>query len=161
MTDPANPPSPTADSTVTLRPVEKANLRALFVLDVSDDQQSYVAPNAWSIAEAAHSEISWQRGIYADDTPVGYVLLAADEEKPQYYLWRFMIDHRFQGNGFAKAAMEQVIEHVRSLPNATEFLLSYVAGDHSPQGFYERIGFVDTGEVIGVERVMRLDLSRQ
>ena len=57
--------------------------------------------------------------------------------------------------------MEQVIAHVRTLPNATEFVLSYVPGDHSPRGFYERLGFEDTGEVVGVERVMRLELSHQ
>jgi diamine N-acetyltransferase len=153
------PPAPTPSSTVTLRTVERENLRALFVLDVSDEQQGYVAPNAWSIAEAAHSQAAWERAIYADETPVGYVLVSADEAAPTYYLWRFMIDHRYQGNGFARAAMEQVINHVRTLRDATEFVLSYVPGDHSPKGFYERLGFVDTGEVIGVERVMKMDLA--
>lgn len=159
MNDASTSPAPTRSSPVTLRTVERGNLRALFVLDVSDDQQGYVAPNAWSIAEAAHSQTAWERAIYADETPVGYVLVSADEETPKYYLWRFMIDHRSQGNGFGRTAMEQVISHVRTLRDATEFVLSYVPGDHSPQGFYERLGFEDTGEVVGVERVMKLDLA--
>ena len=158
MSDTPSPPV-MPDSTVTLRPVVKANLRALFTLDVTEDQRSYVAPNAWSIAEAAYSDGAWQRAIYADETPVGYSLVAIDEETPRYYLWRFMIDHRYQRNGFARAAMELVIDHVRSLPGATEFFLSYVPGDHSPKGFYERVGFADTGQVMGIERVMRLELA--
>ena len=37
-----------------------------------------------------------------------------------------------------------------------EIKLSFHPGEHSPQGFYERFGFGETGEVEGEEIVMRL-----
>lgn len=40
-----------------------------------------------------------------------------------------------------------------------EVKLSYHPGDHSPQAFYTRFGFLDTGEVEGGEVVMRLPLD--
>jgi diamine N-acetyltransferase len=57
-----------------------------------------------------------------------------------------MVDHRHQGNGYARVALEQVIERVRGLPNAEGLMTSYVPGEGSPSGFYHHVGFVDTGD---------------
>ncbi|MCB0150667.1 MAG: GNAT family N-acetyltransferase, partial [Caldilineaceae bacterium] len=42
-----------------------------------------------------------------------------DPFAPEYYLWRLMMDARYQGMGFATQAMEQLIDYVLSRPNAT------------------------------------------
>jgi diamine N-acetyltransferase len=55
--------------------------------------------------------------------------------------------------------MELLIEYVKTLPKATEFLTSCVPGDGSPEGFYEKLGFARTGEMDGIEVVMRLPLK--
>ena len=47
---------------------------------------------------------------------------------------------------------------MRRLPGATELLSSYVPGDDGPWNFYLRSGFVETSEVEGAERVIRLAL---
>jgi diamine N-acetyltransferase len=74
----------------------------------------------------------------------------------KHYLWRFMIDENFQGKGYGKKAMALIIEHVRQDPNAKEIRLSYHKAEGSPQPFYERLGFKDTGEVIDGEYEMKL-----
>lgn len=144
---------------VTLRDVTPQNLHAVLELRVSAAQEQFVASNAVSLAEAHFEPQAWYRAIYADETPVGFVMLYVDEQKPTYYLWRYMIDARYQGQGYGRQAMEQVIAHVRTLPNAAEMFLSYVPAEGSPQPFYQKLGFVDTGEVHDGENVMRLALS--
>lgn len=68
----------------------------------------YVAINAYSIAEAYFHPEAWFRGIYAGDTPIGFVMLedwsqvSADRADDPTVLWRYMIDHRFQGFGHGK-----------------------------------------------------------
>lgn len=52
--------------------------------------------------------------------------------------------------------MRLLIERVRGLPNAKEMTLSYVPDEHSPQPFYQKLGFVDTGEADEDELIMRL-----
>ena len=47
--------------------------------------------------------------------------LSDDPETPEYFLWRFMIDARYQSLGFGRQALELVIDHVRTRPSATEF----------------------------------------
>lgn len=144
---------------VTLRDVTPENLRDVLKLHVAAAQEQFVAANAVSLAEAHFEPRAWYRAIYADETPVGFVMVYIDEQKPTYYLWRYMIDARYQGQGYGRQAMEQVIAHVRALPNAAEMFLSYVPAEGSPQPFYQKLGFVDTGEVHDGENVMRLVLS--
>ena len=151
-------PNITTDAVVNLRPIDEKNVLAIIRLNVTEEQEDLVAPNSVSIAQAAHTTNRWERAIYADDEPVGYVLLSEDHEKPRYYLWRYMIDKRFQGKGFGKAAMQQVIEYVRSIPGATEMFLSYVPSDEGPRAFYAGLGFEDTGVEHGGELEMRLEL---
>jgi diamine N-acetyltransferase len=112
-----------------------------------------------SIAQAHFApEVAWFRAVYADETPIGFVMLEDDAANAEYFLWRFMIDARFQGYGFGRQALALLIEHVKTRPNASALYTSCVPGEGSPGPFYEKMGFVYTGEVSDEELVMRLDL---
>ena len=149
---------PATDVEVTLREITGETLGTVLKLEVSDEQKRFVASNAVSIAQAHFSEYAWFRAIYADDVPVGFVMLYLDQDKPLYGVWRFMVDKEHQRKGYGGEAMRQVIEYVRSLPKARELMVSYEPGDGNPSPFYERFEFVDTGEWMGEEKVMKLTL---
>ena len=85
-------------------------------------------------------------------------MLEEDVDDRTYFLWRLIIDHRFQGLGFGSRAVAQLVDYVRTRPDATTLLTSVVQCDGSPLGFYERLGFRDTGTVEDGEAVLRLDL---
>jgi len=148
----------TRDSVVSLREVTADTVHAIIRLKVKPEQTSFVAENATSIAQAYFEPKAWFRAIYADETPVGFVMLFDDPEKPEYYLWRYMIDARYQRMGFGRRAMGLFIDYVRSRPNATELFTSYVPGEGTPGPFYAGLGFVETGEVDDDENVMKLVL---
>ena len=149
----------TENSIVILREVTKENLREILNLEVAPDQKKFVAPNAVSIAQAYFDrEIAWFRAIYADETPVGFVMMVDNPSESEYYLWRYMIDARYQGFGFGWRALELVVEYVKTRPNAKEFFTSCVPGDDGPYKFYEKFGFKPTGEMEDDEIVMRLAL---
>lgn len=147
------------ETVISLREVTKENLNAILTLKVKPEQQQFVASNAVSIAEAHYEEKAWFRAIYADETPVGFVMLYEDTVAGEYYLWRMMIGARYQGQGYGERAMRMLIEFVRNQPEATELLVSYVPVEGNPQPFYSHLGFVDTGEVSNGENVMRLPLD--
>ena len=148
----------TRDSTVSLREVTAETVRDICRLDVSEEQKHFVAPNARSIAEAYFEPKAWFRAIYADETPVGFVMLYDDPDVPEYFLWRYMIDARYQKLGFGKRALELIITHVRTRPGAKELKLSCHPGEDGPEPFYRKVGFSMTGEWMGNEAVMRIDL---
>jgi diamine N-acetyltransferase len=144
---------------VSLRQVTAETVRLICALDVRPEQRAYVATNALSIAQAYFQPRAWFRAIYADDTPVGFVMLDEDQEKQEYFLWRLMIDAGHQGKGYGRRALDLVVEHARSRPGARELRSSYVPGDDGPAEFYRSFGFVETGELEGTEVVIRLDLE--
>ena len=120
-----------------------------------------MADNARSLAEAAYNQYAWPRAIYAGETPVGFVMLYDDPHTPEYFLWRLMVDHRYQRMGFARQAIEQVVDYVAGRPNAATLGVSYVPGEGSPQPFYAALGFAETGEIVDEEMMMRLDISER
>lgn len=131
---------------VTLREITRDTVREVMRLDVAERQAGFVAPNSVSIAQAHCEPKAWFRAVYAGEEAVGFVMVHEDPGKSEYFLWRLMIAHRHQGNGYGRRAMEMVIERVKTLPGADRLVTSYVPGDGSPGGFYHHIGFTDTGE---------------
>ena len=150
--------APTRDSAVTLGEVSAETVRAICELETTEAQRAFVAPNAVSIAQAHFAPEAWFRAIYAGDTPVGFAMLSDKPEIAEYVLWRFMIDRRWQRFGFGRRALELLIAHVRTRSGAKAFLTSVVPGDGSPQPFYEKAGFVPTGDIEEGEVVLRLEL---
>lgn len=127
-------------------------------LEVAPEQKRFVATNAVSIAQAHfYPDVAWFRAVYADETPVGFLML--HDEPGKYFLWRFMIDQRHQGMGYGRRALELLIDHVRSLPGATELGTSCVVGEGTPIPFYEKAGFALTGDADeDGELILRLSL---
>lgn len=85
-------------------------------------------------------------------------MLEKDTEKSEYFLWRMMVDDRYQRMGFGYNAMILLIDYVKTLRDATELLTCCVPGDGSPEDFYRKLGFERTGEMDGIEVIMRLPL---
>jgi diamine N-acetyltransferase len=142
---------------VTLQEVTAATVREIASLDVSADQQGYVASNAISIAEAYFNKGAWFRAIYADDTAIGFVMLfdptlpdalpKSGIERNEVALWRFMIDQRHQGQGFGRKALDLVCANVRNRPGINRLIASYVPGPTGPEAFYLSYGFTKTGRL--------------
>lgn len=145
------------NSKVSLRKVTRETFWQVIKLGVAEDQKKFVAPNAVSIAEAYFSpDEAWFRAIYADETPVGFLMLADNPAEAEYFLWRLMVDSKYQGMGFGRHAIGLLVEHVKTRPNATKLLTSCVPGEGSPFEFYKSLGFDPTGEVDDGEDVLEL-----
>jgi diamine N-acetyltransferase len=149
---------------VSLRPLSESNRQAVEALRVSRSQEQFVSSVADSLREAAeHPDahaLYW--AVYADDTPVGFVMIADEVESPEYiphYLWKLLIDERYQRQGLGTATLDLIADFFRGRPGVE--LLSTSAGQEegSPIAFYERYGFERTGEVFYGEVVLQLRLS--
>jgi GNAT superfamily N-acetyltransferase len=138
---------------ISLRPIDEANREAVEALDVSPEQQRFVSTAADSIREAAHEPngraLYW--AIYADETPVGFVMISDDVGGPGYfpqYLWKLFIDMRHQGRGYGTATLDLIVDYFRRRPEVKIMRTSCGQGEGGPLGFYERYGFEQTGEIV-------------
>ena len=139
---------------VSLREITDANRESIVALRVAPGQERFVASVGDSLRDAAEypNAKPWYRAVYVGEEPVGFVMLSWNVE-PQppdilgpWFLWRLLIDERHQGHGYGDQAMRQIAELIRA-EGATELLTSYVPEEGGPAGFYERLGFVPTGEL--------------
>lgn len=146
---------------VRLEPITEDNVKAVFNLQVGPGQDAFVASNPWSLAQAvAEHDIAWPRAVVAGDHVVGFLMLEIDpneEDGRPYWLWRMMIAADQQHRGYGTAAIALACDEVRSR-GGTELYTSWVPGEGSPGPFYERLGFVATGEIDDDEVVGRLIL---
>jgi GNAT superfamily N-acetyltransferase len=140
--------------TIELREITDENRSAVVALRTTPEQERFVSTVAGSLREAeAHPEGNpWYRAVYADDDPVGFVMLSWDvtPQPPDingpWFLWKLLIDHRQQGKGYGREVIRQVVDLIRS-HGATELLTSHVPGEGGPAGFYAGLGFEPTGEL--------------
>lgn len=150
---------------VTLRAITADTVRAVTELSVAESQKGFVAPNAVSLAQALFAPEAWYRAIYFGEELAGFVMLEDESlrspapPKPQVGVWRFMIDTSFQGRGIGRAALRQVIGHVRSKGLFTHLQLSYVPGPGCPEPFYLSLGFRHTGRMDDGEVILEYSLA--
>ena len=112
---------------ISLKTVNGKNVWGLLILQVSDDQRSFVAGNDISIIEAytaiTANGYAFPFGIYDEATPVGFLMVGFDVDdywddapeiaKGNYNLWRLMIDKTCQGKGFGREAVSLALEFIK------------------------------------------------
>ena len=149
---------------VSLREITSNTVLPVVRLSVAENQKGFVAPNAVSLAQALFAPEAWYRAIYREEDLVGFVMLEDESlrspapAEPAVGVWRFMVDARFQRQGIGRAALQLVIEHVRSKDLFKTLQLSYVPGPGCPEPFYLSLGFRHTGQMDGQEVVLALPL---
>jgi diamine N-acetyltransferase len=152
---------------IRLEKVTYDNVDDILGLRVAENQKNFVADNNWSLIQAyltlADGEPVFPFGIYADDTPVGFVMINYDDDwtgyeregwlssdtyqfykdKPFYYIWRFMIDEKYQGKGYGKEALRRSLEFIRTCPcgEADYCVLSYEPENVAAKHLYGTVGF--------------------
>ena len=151
-----------------LRPVTKDNWRELIKLRVRDDQKNFVAPNVNSIAESqfGYDEAEYGHwdfhpfGIYESETPVGFLMYGFNFNHPQRqaFIIRLMVDDKFQGKGYGRFGMEQLISIFRGDERIRVVGISYEPENEVARKLYASLGFVEPGEVLDGETLAVLKL---
>ena len=143
------------------------NYRQVIKLRVTKEQDNYVARNSASLIHAflemsngtpvyafaimnGKKIIGFMQLMYGDDWS-GYEredwLNSKDYKKyngkKYYYIWRFMIDKKYQGQGFGKESFKQTLDFIKTFPagKAEYVLLSYEPSNEVGKKLYASFGF--------------------
>ena len=142
------------------------NVDAILNLHVNKEQRNFVATNKDSLVHAclamtADGKQVFPFGIYKDKKAVGFIMIGYDigEDdgtepradwflRNSYYIWRFMIDRRYQGKGYGREAMKLALEYIRTFPagKAEYCWLSYEPGNEVAKNLYLSFGFEEQPE---------------
>lgn len=157
---------------IRLEKVDYNNYEELIELQVKDSQRGFVSSNIKSLAEAyatiASGGVALPFGIYHGDIPIGFIMFGycatlddvhlfydgyrvetADFMIGSYYIWRFMIDQRYQGKGYGKEAFRLALDYIRSFPcgSAKCCYLDYNPDNEAARKFYRSFGFEEYPEM--------------
>jgi diamine N-acetyltransferase len=141
------------------REITEGNFQDCVKLRVRDDQR-FVAPNVYSIAQAKVGPRWVIKGIYADETMVGFAMYKFSYPQRELYLCRFMIDARYQHMGYGRGALQLLKEIASNDPGIDKIVLSTNPKNEYGIKVYEKFGFKDTGVLDEDEEVFELVLNR-
>ena len=157
---------------IHLEKVTYDNVGRVVKLRVSKEQKNFVASNKWSLIQAyltlAEEEPVYPFAIYNGDKVVGFIMLSYDndwtgyeqeawlnsdlykehEGRSYYYIWRFMIDKKYQNRGYGREALRLAIDFAKTSPcgDAEFCVLSYEPENTVAKKLYESFGFVEFTE---------------
>ena len=84
-------------------------------LSVSEEQKNvFPIPNVYWVGISRYEEKTTLYAIKNDETIVGLIGIGYDEDGVSGYINPLMIDEKYQGNGYSKAAMKSAIEKLKN-----------------------------------------------
>lgn len=145
-----------------LEEITPENLADALGIKVAPDQDRFVAPVLNSLAEAyASRATAWPRLVYDGEEAVAFIMGNFDPDNEieafRCGIWRLNVTAGAQGRGVGRFAVEAFRAEARRRGNTRATVL-WQQGEGGPEGFYLRLGFRPTGEVLFGETVGILDL---
>ena len=138
--------------------IDRHNYLSVLDLSVAEEQRRFVASNMYSLAQAFVQPECVPLALYAENRPVGFVMYALDEDDHEYWIYRLMIDKRYQRRGYGREAMRMLIERIQADENHRVIYISFEPENAVAKALYESLGFVPDGRVLYGEVVYYLAL---
>ncbi len=129
---------------ITLEEITSSNYEDVCDLDVTDEQQEYVASNMWSLVESHYCQGHTCRAIYQNNKPVGFFMWVS-ETPEKVSIWRFMVDQRYQQSGIGRVALNLALNEIKTSDKVKEIEICYDPENPVAKDFYSRFGFQEVG----------------
>ncbi|HEL2002982.1 TPA: GNAT family N-acetyltransferase [Streptococcus suis] len=143
---------------IRLELVNKDNFEAVLQVQLAPEDQRRVASvehslaQAWLYREDGHL---LPYAVKSGQKVVGFVLLSIQEDK-SYYVWRLLIDKKYQNRGHGKEVIRQILVLAKEDTLCQKVTMNYVIGNHKMRYILEKLGF----QFIGLEgQEMKMELS--
>ena len=128
--------------------------KAVENLQVFAEQQTFIESMAENLKESDQFPEWESAGIYDGNQLIGYAMYGRWQDG-RVWLDRFLIDQRFQGQGYGKAACRLLMLMLIEKYQTNKLYLSVYDTNSSAIRLYQQLGFVFNGELdTNGERVM-------
>ena len=131
---------------ISLKPITKDNWEEAINLTVKEEQKNFVASNLYSIAQVQFLENFIAKGIYLNETMIGFTMFGIDQDDQNYWIYRLMIDKDYQGKGYSSIAIEKVMEDIKLHNNqdVSIIMIGYNPENIAAKNCYKKAGFIET-----------------
>lgn len=142
---------------VLFKEVTRENFWDCIELSVAPEQVNFVTSNAISLAQSKVQPECIPLAVYDDDLMIGFIMYCIDEDDGEYWIYRMMVDKKYQSKGYGKKILEKLLGILEQDKNHNKLFLGVHKESASAVKLYEGFGFLFTGQVFGSEHIMRLD----
>lgn len=136
-------------------------------LKVSPEQQQFISSNQHALAEAYiasdEGQIIITFAVYKEERMIGFMSMYYDDgdgnfDYSSYGIFKMMVDHRYQGQGYGREMEEKAIEYAQSAPRgkAKVVELTYKPENAAAKKIYDSLGFQLTGDVLACGEVQAI-----
>ncbi|MCL2575981.1 MAG: GNAT family N-acetyltransferase [Defluviitaleaceae bacterium] len=162
---------------IELRKVTHDNFDDILKLKLPKEQERFVAPNIFTLAEAYKDLINNDKppmvfAINKDDEVIGLCAMEFNDidddeilyekfgDTTTYNFFRFMIDEKHQRKGYGKQALEKIIDFLKTQPQgkACSITVCYEPDNEVAKKMYFALGFEETECEENGEMIARLAL---
>lgn len=159
---------------ISLRKIDWHNFDELMQLSVKDEQSTFVAPIAYSLAQAYtriinHDKPPFCFAIYHDEQLIGHTLIMYYQsieniygDDDCYVINRFLISEAFQGKGYGSKSLAHILDFIKTFPQGSvqSLYLSCNPRNNIARSLYSKFGFKDTGRRLSNgENIYRFNLD--
>lgn len=141
---------------ITLRDITADNWHACIDLEVMPGQEHFVASNVYSLAQAGVQPECVPRAVYCDDTMIGFLMYEFDPANGDWWIFRLMIDRRYQGRGLGRATLLEAIRYLRLQRPDAGVSITLHPDNEQARHLYLSVGFEETGTRVADEDVLSL-----
>ncbi|KMK75836.1 GNAT family N-acetyltransferase [Alkalihalobacillus pseudalcaliphilus] len=150
---------------IEFRNITEDNIEEVIALEVEENQKEFILDTT-NLRCFANAHMLNKEGIpaaplaiYANDRMVGFLMYIYDTTdhesfqnevnygKKTYFIWHFMIDKRYQGEGYGKLAFGKMLMDIETMSHGeAEYVdLFYHKRNVRAKELYASFGFVETG----------------
>lgn len=147
------------DNMISLREITTRNYSECISLEVNESQKNYVYSNLESLKKWENSKINLvPLAIYINETIIGFLMYKVNWKYDCYFLWSFMVDKKYQGFGFGKKALANLVSKLENDNKCSRITTTVVEGNEVVLSMYIKAGFRTLGEMqegeIDLERII-------
>ena len=153
---------------IKLKRVTRDNWEEALKLQVKEEQSKFAPTVAVSLAKVyikpdGPNVEYLPFAIYDSEQMIGFIMHAYEEQtSDMYWINGFIVDEKYQGKGYGRAAMVEMISWIRkNFKRCDEIRLTVYQDNNTAKKLYESLGFTKTTQMFGEEEVWRLSFTKR
>lgn len=127
---------------IEFKPIDRTNYKECIQLSLNEEQGKFVAPNIFSLVQAAYEPNLYPLGVYHENKMVGFILYDFDDVLNGWSMSRFMIDVNWQNKGIGKSALQAFLDFFTNKYGHLQLYTSAAVDNQIAATLYEKLGFI-------------------
>jgi len=129
---------------INIVPVSKDNWFECTKLSITKEQENiFPAGVVYWLAESKFENSFIPLSIYLKDTLIGFCTIGIEPDTNLMWIIAFMIDKKYQGNGYGKRALEKLIGYIRRNYEGDSLTIGHRPENIVAEKLYSSFGFIE------------------